>query len=158
MLQKETKTCQNCQIEFVIEPDDFVFYAKIQVPPPTWCPECRFQRRLAFRNERVFYKQTCVLCGKSVLTLFRLDAPITVYCYECWWSDNWNPLDYGRDYDFSKPFFEQYQALTEKVPLINRWGFNNVNCNYAGHTGYSKNVYLSSSIVRCEDVYFSLFN
>lgn len=155
MLQKETKTCQNCQIEFVIEPDDFVFYAKIQVPPPTWCPECRFQRRLAFRNERAFYKQTCALCGKSVLTLFRPDVPITVYCYECWWSDNWNPLDYGRDYDFSKPFFEQYQALTEKVPLINKWGFDNVNCDYAGHTGYSKNVYLSSSIVKCEDIYFS---
>jgi len=47
----ETKTCQNCKIEFVIEKEDFNFYEKIKVPPPTWCPECRMIRRMTWRNE-----------------------------------------------------------------------------------------------------------
>ncbi|MDI6602741.1 MAG: hypothetical protein QME57_01295 [Patescibacteria group bacterium] len=40
-MNQEKCTCQNCKKEFVIEPEDFAFYEKIKVPPPTWCPECR---------------------------------------------------------------------------------------------------------------------
>ena len=62
----ETKTCQNCKSEFVIEKDDFGFYEKMQVPPPTFCPECRLQRRLAWRNERGLHHRECNLCGKRL--------------------------------------------------------------------------------------------
>lgn len=31
MDNQEIKICQNCQKDFVIEPDDFAFYAKIKV-------------------------------------------------------------------------------------------------------------------------------
>lgn len=43
--QSENKICQNCKNDFVIEPDDFSFYEKIKVPPPTFCPDCRFKNR-----------------------------------------------------------------------------------------------------------------
>jgi hypothetical protein len=33
--------CQNCKKDFTIELDDFRFYEKIKVPPPTFCPEYR---------------------------------------------------------------------------------------------------------------------
>ena len=33
---QETKSCQNCKNDFIIEPDDFAFYDKIKVPPPTF--------------------------------------------------------------------------------------------------------------------------
>ena len=36
--------------------------------------------------------------------MFKPEARFPVYCHECWWSDKWNPLDYGRDYDFKIPF------------------------------------------------------
>ncbi len=32
----EVKTCQNCKQNFTIESEDFVFYEKIDVPPPTF--------------------------------------------------------------------------------------------------------------------------
>ena len=54
-MEQEIKVCQNCKKDFTIEPDDFAFYEKIKVPAPTFCPECRLQRRLAFRNERALY-------------------------------------------------------------------------------------------------------
>src|SRR6185436_17628089 len=110
-MNSESRSCQNCQRDFTIEPDDFEFYKKISVPPPTFCPQCRLQRRLAFRNERTLYKTTCGLCGQKLLTMYDPEGEITSYCGTCWWSDKWDPLEYGRDYDFSRPFFEQLWEL-----------------------------------------------
>ncbi len=114
----EIRICQNCEIEFRIDPEDFAFYEKMQVPAPTWCPECRLQRRLSFLNFIRLYKRPCDLCKKEFVTNYHPDAAYTVYCPECWWSDKWDPLDYGRDYDFSRPFFEQFAELWKKVPVI----------------------------------------
>jgi len=82
-MNSETKTCQNCQQEFWIEPEDFTFYEKMKVPPPTWCPECRFRRRFSYRNERALYKRNCNLCGKGILTIYNPRRPIPVYCLDC---------------------------------------------------------------------------
>src|SRR3989344_273751 len=114
----ETRACQNCKQNFTIEPDDFKFYEKMQVPPPTFCPKCRFQRRLAFLNLFNLYQRPCDLCGKNPVSDFAPGSPYKVYCAECWWSDKWDPLDYGRDYDFSRPFFEQIKELWRDVPLL----------------------------------------
>src|SRR3989344_8834739 len=117
-MTSETRQCQNCRQSFVIEPDDFGFYEKIEVPPPTRCPECRYQRRLANRNEWSFYKRTCSLCGKENISIYNPEYPGLVYCQTCWWSDKWDRYAYGREFDFSRPFFEQFQELRLKVPHI----------------------------------------
>ena len=147
--------CQNCKTQFTIEPEDFKFYEKMKVPPPTFCPECRIIRRFIWRNERVLYKRKCELCGNIIFTLFSPVVKTPVYCYDCWWSDKWNPMIYMSSYDFSQPFLKQFQKLIEVVPIISKWGFDNINCDYAAHMGYSKNAYLSSSGVHSEDIYYS---
>ncbi len=116
MRNSEIKQCQNCKSQFTIEPEDFNFYEKIQVPPPTWCPECRLIRRLVWRNERALYRRKCDLCGEMKILMYAPDSPYKVYCRQCWWSDKWSALDYGREYDFSKSFFEQFAALLKDVP------------------------------------------
>ena len=113
----ENRICQNCKQDFVIEPDDFGFYEKIQVPSPTFCPECRLVRRLLWRNDRYLSKVNCHLCGRSTLSTFLEDADQTLFCAVCYRSDKWNPLDYGQNYDFSKPFFEQFKEFFKKVPV-----------------------------------------
>src|SRR3989344_7841146 len=90
-MNREKRNCQNCKQSFVIEPEDFKFYEKMQAPPPTFCPMCRFQRRLMFRNERALYKDKCDLCGKDMISVFSPEKPFKVYCSPCWWSDNWDP-------------------------------------------------------------------
>ncbi|NVN97437.1 hypothetical protein HXX01_04405, partial [Candidatus Nomurabacteria bacterium] len=55
-MKSETKVCQNCKLDFTIEPDDFLFYEKIKVPAPTWCPDCRMIRKMVWRNERTLYR------------------------------------------------------------------------------------------------------
>ena len=64
-MSQEIKQCQNCKQNFVIEPEDFEFYEKVKVPAPTFCPECRFQRRTAFRNERKLFRNFNARTGES---------------------------------------------------------------------------------------------
>lgn len=154
--KSETKTCQNCQKDFTIEPEDFNFYEKIKVPPPTFCPECRFQRRMSWRNEKYLYKRNCDLCKKSIISIYPDEAIFPVYCKECWYSDKWDAMSYGRDYDFNKPFFEQWKELSLVVPRISLFQRNSINCDYSNMVGESKNVYLSVSVVLgSENIFYS---
>ena len=144
MNQSQTKICQNCKNQFVIEPEDFAFYEKIKVPPPTFCPHCRLQRRLAYKNERTLYKRTCDLCKKSIIAMFPQDAPFSVYCPSCWFSDKWDALEYGLEYNTNQHFFRQFSALREKVPRPSLYIDypRTVGSTYMNLTGPIKNCYL----------------
>ncbi|TSC75327.1 MAG: Uncharacterized protein G01um101433_901, partial [Parcubacteria group bacterium Gr01-1014_33] len=156
-MNQETKTCQNCKQEFRIEPEDFAFYEKIKVPPPTFCPSCRFQRRLLFMNERVLYKRVCDLCRKSIITSFSADSGLLVYCNSCWWSDNWDPLEYGRVYDPSRSFFAQLNDLIRATPQVALETDSStlVNSDYVNHAATAKNCYLIFIADYCENVLYS---
>lgn len=144
--QAETKTCQNCKQEFQIEPDDFAFYEKIKVPPPTWCPECRMIRRMVFYNQRKLFRRKDDASGKEIFSGIPPQAPVKVYDHDYWWSDNWDPMDYGRDYDFSRPFFEQFRELFFAVPRPSKSAKELVNSEYSNNGAYSKNTYLCFDI------------
>ncbi|OGI60851.1 hypothetical protein A2814_03510 [Candidatus Nomurabacteria bacterium RIFCSPHIGHO2_01_FULL_38_19] len=140
--KNENKICQSCKKDFIIESEDFSFYEKMKVSAPTFCPDCRFQRRLLFRNNRVFYKCECVLCGVSTLTIYHEDEPFVVYCRDCWLSDKWDPMSYGRPYDFSQPFFNQFRSLQVSVPRVNLYRTNFTRSDYCNYGLDFKDCYL----------------
>lgn len=153
-------TCQNCKRDFSIEPDDLSFYEKIKVPLPTFCPECRSQRRNAWWNVFSLYSRQCDFCKKSVISLYAPNSGITIYCNKCWWSDKWDPKSFGADYDFYKPFFTQYKELIQKVPhisIINDDGIASLNCEYTQDWWFSKNCYMAFSGSCVENVMYSFF-
>ncbi len=141
-MNAETKTCQNCQSKFVIEPDDFGFYKKISVPPPTWCPQCRMFRRWIWRNERQLFRRKDAVSGKEIFSNFPPPVDAKVVDLEYWKSDAWDALQFGRDYDFSRPFFEQFNELLHEVPWPSRSVQQMVNSDYCDQAGYLKNSYL----------------
>lgn len=160
----ETRQCKNCETEFEITEGDLAFYEKISpvfsgkkysIPPPTLCPDCRQQRRLASANEHYLYRGECGLCKKFTLTQFPPDLRQPIYCRECWHSDGWDPRDYGKEFDFSRPFFDQIYELKRTVPAqaLNIDG-TNVNCEYMHYAGSSKNSYLIFHADFCEDCYY----
>jgi len=169
-MNSETRTCQNCKKDFVIEQEDFNFYEKIKVPTPTFCPECRLLRRLTWRNERSFFHRNCDLCGKKIISIYK-DKNRKVYCQSCWFSDNWDAIDYGKSFDFSEPFFSQFNDLFHKVPQVNLNGHvSNVNSPYVNYVvevkdsyfcfggGFSENLMFANLGINCKDsaeVYFS---
>ncbi|MFZ2150295.1 MAG: hypothetical protein WAV15_04010 [Minisyncoccia bacterium] len=159
-MKAETKQCQNCKSDFTIEPDDFGFYEKIKVPLPTFCPDCRRQRRWAWRNNMSLYNRQCELCGKGVVSLYHPDSDLVVYCNKCWWSDKWDPKRYGVNYDFSRTFFAQFRELVSKVPhmaIVNDDGIASLNCEYTHDWWFSKNCYMCFSGWYVENVIYSFF-
>jgi hypothetical protein len=107
----ETKKCKHCSNSFDITNKDLEFYnkvspsfpspdskesdlKKIQIPPPTLCPECREQRRMVWRNERKLYKRKCDLTGIDIISIYSPEKPYKVYEQIEWWSDKWNALKY----------------------------------------------------------------
>ncbi|EKE28410.1 MAG: hypothetical protein ACD_3C00062G0005 [uncultured bacterium (gcode 4)] len=159
----ETKKC-TCWSELKITEMDFDFYMNISpifkwvrydIPSPTLCPECRLQRRLTWRNERNLYKRKCDATNKNVISIFSPDKPYKVYSQDEWWSDKWNPLDYGRDFDFSKTFFEQYNELLLSVPKLWILVSRNENSDYTNWSAYNKNCYLIFASDHNEDCYYS---
>jgi len=151
-MDSETKACQNCKQKFVIEPEDFDFYKKISVPPPTFCPLCRMQRRFSWRNERTFHRNKCAKTGKAVISGFAPSSGYTVYDRDVWWSDDWDPLAFGIEYDFSKPFFAQFDALMRRAPQPAVFNARTTNCEYANHVGEIKNGYLLAASWGSENV------
>lgn len=161
------KQCRYCNSAFEVAPEDLDFYDKISpilagqkyaVPVPTLCPDCRQQRRLTWRNERSFYSRFCDLCKKPVISIYSPENPFPIYCNSCWWSDKWDPKKYGRDFDFNRPFFEQFYELRKAVPqlaIMNDDGVNSENCAYCQDYAFGKNCYLVSGSWYSENSFYS---
>ena len=147
--------CQNCKVSFTIEPEDFNFYEKIKVPPPTFCPQCRLQRRMSWRNERTLHRNKCAKTGESLVSCFSVESPFTVYERDLWWGDTWDPTEYGTEYDFDKSFFAQFRALLEKVPHPNLFIGKCVDTFYGNYIGEFRNSYLISASWGGDNVSYS---
>lgn len=152
-MNSETKNCQSCKNPFVIEPDDFGFYEQMKVPPPTWCPQCRLIRRLNWQGCRVLYKRKCDFTGETVISTYHPDSLHEVYKQDIWWSDKWDPLSYGRDFDPSKPFLEQYAELLKAVPhpSLSAEYTSMIQSEYSNAASNLKNCYLCFRISGGED-------
>ncbi|MCA9364047.1 hypothetical protein KC727_02415 [Candidatus Kaiserbacteria bacterium] len=94
------------------------------------------------------------------------DAPYTVYCPKCWWGDGWDGFEYGREYDFSRPFFEQFNELFKEAPLLALSldipaTENSPFCNHAGElkdcyllfdSGYVENGMIGFGVNKSTDI------
>ena len=155
-MEPETKACQNCKKDFVIEPDDFAFYEKMKVPAPTWCPDCRLQRRFAWRNEWKLMRKKDIH-GKEIFSMYHQDSPVKIMEVAEWYSDSWDPMSYGKDYDFSRPFFEQFKELFYQVPLMSRSLINPVRSDFSSNITEPKDCYLSFAASYLENSAYSIW-
>ena len=150
----ERKKCPGCGQEFAITDKDLEFYKKIspvfngtkyEIPAPTLCPDCRNQRRLTRRNERRLYKRKCDLTGRIMVSIYAPESPYVVYNQTDRWWDNWNAMDYGRDFDFARPFFQQFNDLMLQVPRMSITNEGSENSEYTNQSGNNKNCYMLTS-------------
>ncbi len=155
--------CKQCSAPFEITPDDLKFYEKISpefagkkelIPPPTLCPDCRMQRRFAFRNERKLYHRKCDATGRQIISAYSPNKPFRVFQREEWLSEKWDAVTFGRAFDFTKSFFKQYASLQQQVPALALSEYNNENCTYTNYVATSKNCYLIFGSVYCQDCYY----
>lgn len=150
-------TCLTCKNKFEIRTWDKEFYSKIDVPEPKNCPDCRMIRRFLERNPKNLYYRNCDQTGEKTLSQYHKDHPFPVYSPTAWWGDDWDGTDYGKEFDFSRPFFEQFLELKNTVPhlaLFNILGTIE-NSDFNNNTGYIKNCYLIAESDYNEECYYS---
>ncbi|MFA6992583.1 MAG: hypothetical protein WC269_04895, partial [Candidatus Gracilibacteria bacterium] len=79
--------------------------------------------------------------------------PFPVYKYEYWVGDKWEPPQ--KDYDFGKPFFDQYAELSRITPRVNGFSPYNENCDYVNAAEKNKNCYMHILSDRSEDCMYT---
>ena len=160
----EWKTCRISGQPFPITQNDLAFYEKVSptfngqkylIPPPTLCPEERQRRRLAFRSERKLYKRKSDLNGKEMITVYSPDKSYKVYEQNEWRSDKRNALDYAKEFDFNKTFFQQFNELYHQVPLVGLRNPRPENGEYNNTSSHMKDSYMNFSSDFCELVFYS---
>ncbi len=147
------RTCPISGTEFPITEADMKFYntiaptfdgEKFMPLLPTLCPEERSRRRIVRRNMRKFYKDTCDLTWKSMISVYNGSKPYKVYHQDVRRSDARDPMDYGRDYSFSHSFFDQFNEFLHAVPRMAMVNSNTINSEYCNFIKDAKNCYMSS--------------
>lgn len=122
------------------------------------CPNCRQQRRISWGNQMNLYKRKCDATGEDLISAYHEDSPLKVYSQPYWLSDKWDPMDYGKDYDFNRSFFEQWHELAKEVPrpsLHTDFEFDE-NSDYTNYAGKNKNCYMLFDSDYNRDCYYSL--
>jgi len=147
----EQKSCKQCGQQFDVTDDDLAFLEKISpelegqkvlIDPPKLCHECRVIRRMNWRNERTLYKTKSAKSGKDIISIYAPDSPYKVFSNDEWQSDGWDPMEFGRDYDSSRSFFEQFNELLLRVPRKASNAVFNENCDYCNQSWHSTDSYL----------------
>ena len=131
-------------------------YGRFGYDLPQICPQCRHLRRLAFRNERRLYYNKSYLSGKQIIALYPKDSPFKIVDQDEWWGDQFDATLYGRNFDFDRPFFEQFAELQKEVPRWSRIFLNCENADFTNNCAETKNSYLSFSSHSSENLYYCM--
>lgn len=150
-------SCKNCAQTYSVSDTDEAFYARMGFPAPVQCPPCRYQQRLVFRNERNLYRRKCTATGVDIVSVFSEDKSIPVYSTDYWWSDAWDPKSYGRDFDFSRPFFDQFKELFYAVPQLCVNHSQSENCEFTNQSQRNKDCYLIVASNHNKDCYHGMW-
>lgn len=118
---------------------------------PTTSPFVRIRNLAAFWQHWALHPRKCDKTGKVIISAFSDKCP-----YPVWHKDEWkkhaNPP--SADFDFEKSFFEQTWDLFQKCPIPHNTGTGSHNSQYTDDCWYSKNVYLTHSVFKCEDLQY----
>ena len=82
------------------------------------------------------------------MSIYSPDKPYTVYHQDYWWSDKWDPMSYGREFDFGKSAMEQMGEVMREVPRPSVLNINLENSEYVNYSSYLKNAYLVFDTVK----------
>lgn len=145
------KICADCNKGFVIDSGDLLLYEKVGLEIPDQCFECRIKQHFAFVVFGKFRKGKSDLSGENLITVLPEKSRYPIYKSHEWWSDAWDPMSFGQEYNSSKSFFDQLKELQDMVPRSHQSGENNTNCDWCDDVWESKNCYLCRSLLKCEN-------
>ncbi len=148
----ETRVCAYCKENFTIEDRELLMYGKVDLVIPDICRTCRWKQHMAFWPFGKFRSGTSDFSKEKFITVLPEKARYPIYLSKEWWGDGWDAMDYAKEYDPNRSFFEQLKELQEKVPRPHQQGAQNLGCDWCDDAWESKNCYLSRSVKNCENL------
>jgi hypothetical protein len=112
-------------------------------------------RKVLWRSDIGFYRRPESRTGEMIFSGYPASAPIAVWSYDHWISDEWDPLSYGREYDWNRPFFEQFGELIRRAPWPSLAVEFCVDSPYCNNATAVKNSYLTFGSSYVEDSFYS---
>lgn len=151
------KICSITNSSFTVSAAEIEYCRDREIPLPTLSPLVRFRNMLAFRNRSDLYYSKCALSKKTILSSIPTEFNFKATDIDVWNSDSWNPLDFGKSYDFKKSFFQQFGELLSNVPIPNLAVMRSSmeNSDYTNGITGAKNCYLIFACNHCEDCLYS---
>jgi hypothetical protein len=86
---------------------------------------------LLFRNEWNFYKSRSSKTGEPIISLYAPENDAKVFEQKEWWKDDWNPMDFGFEFDENKSLSEQFLKLRKDIPRLNLVTLDNENSDFS---------------------------
>lgn len=143
--------------KFYVRPQDIEFYKRIGVPLPTLSPKERWRLLLSFWNSYFLFNIKSALTGEKIIAQYPPNTPYKIYEHQKWFGGDWNPEDYGMDYDSSRKFFEQFRKLQLNVPRPSLFvDTSSVNSDYTNDSIHLKNCYLVFNAIDAENCHYCI--
>lgn len=153
----QQKICALSGQSFTISDQEEEYCRSQNIPLPTISPLERIRAITSFDNCIHLYNGKCAFTGQAILTTLPPELGHPTYSPDVYMSDQWDATSFGRDYDFSRPFFEQFADLFKQVPLPSRFLTLSTleNSDFVNGVTGAKNCYLLFNATSCEDCLFS---
>lgn len=140
-------TVSDCELDQLARLGAANSFVGSDLPIPTVTPTEALRRIAVYGNLLHLFWSKSALSGKPTLSRFNPQHSLKVVTPEEFWSDQVDNSVFGRDYDFQRPFFEQFNELlrsTYNLPLGN---VNVENSDFINGAVDVKDSYLSFVII-----------
>ncbi len=163
MLPPDSSLLRTCRIsgkKFIIHPCEVDLLRRIsevnpairaEVPLPTLHPVECVRQMATYGSLMNLYRGKSALSGKAQLTRYNPAYKYLICTQDEYWSDQVDNSQFGREYDFSRPFFEQWNELMHAVYLLPLTNTNNENSEYVNGGQDMKNCYLCFACSQAQD-------
>jgi len=149
--------CKHCSDEFALYDIEKDALDKQGFKYPDICAKCRFRMLYSYLNDRHLYHREDSLSGDKVVSIYSADYSwdiVEAQKYKDMMVDG-HALKYGRELwnDIMWDFKKLYADFLKPSRMVYPWLENS---EYASHSGWAKNLYLSFCIFQdCEDIFYS---
>ncbi len=85
-LINEIFACQSCNKNFKLINREIIFYKKHNLTIPAFCFNCRHQKRMNMRNQRILFEGNCSKCNTEIKTSYSKEdqTKYKIYCEKCY--------------------------------------------------------------------------
>lgn len=145
------------EVDVLAQISPVCWWKKYDIPLPVVHPDVDHQWHYAWRNERTLYRTTCALTWVPIITCVNPHQWYTIYNFHDWWSDAWNPMEYGQEVDLSASFTEQFAQLFHGMPQmsLNLTASHMDNCDYCNYGYHAKDCYMCTTPCFSEKCYYT---